>query len=78
MVVSAGFDAMVTKYIREKRTGKLGYAGYVKPILEVLKDYEPSQLSVSLDGEPPLACEGFIATSTSPLLGLSPTDPCLA
>ncbi len=64
MVVSAGFDAMVTQYIREHRTGQLGYRGYVKPVLQVIKDYVPAKLSVTVDNEPPVACEGFIASST--------------
>ena len=70
MVVSAGFDALVTQHISEHRSGKLGYRGYVKPVLEVMKGYVPKTLWVSVDDEPALACEGFIASSTRNYGGL--------
>jgi YegS/Rv2252/BmrU family lipid kinase len=70
MVVSVGFDAMVTQYILKNRGGKLGYRGYVRPILEVLKDYVPAKLAVTVDDELPVACEGVIASSTRNYGGL--------
>jgi len=50
MVVSAGFDALVTREIRQTRKGTLGYLGYVKPVMRVLARYRPPRLRVTVDG----------------------------
>jgi diacylglycerol kinase (ATP) len=63
MVASAGFDAMVTRHLGERRSGRLGYRGYAKPILRVLADYEPPSLTVNLDDGPDLACQALIASN---------------
>ena len=49
MVVSAGFDAMVTREIQRRRRSTLGYFGYVLPILRVLRGYRPPRLRVEVD-----------------------------
>jgi len=64
MVVSAGFDAMVTEEIRRTRTGTLGYAGYLLPIARVLRRYRAPQLSVSVDGKEPV-CGGLVVVSNT-------------
>ena len=70
MNVTAGFDAEVTKRVREQRTGKLGFLGYVRPILDVLEDYEPPELRVMVDDDGPFVCELVVASSTRNYGGL--------
>jgi YegS/Rv2252/BmrU family lipid kinase len=50
-VASCGFDAMVTAAL-ERRSGALGYRGYLGPIWRTLRSYRPPALLVSLDGAP--------------------------
>jgi len=64
MVVSAGFDAMVTRYLRENRRGTLGYMGYVRPVVEVFRNYVPPDLWVAVDDYPPVRC-GFAVISNT-------------
>ncbi len=49
LVVSSGFDAAVTKEIRNHRGKRLGYRGYVEPVLRVLSRYRSAQLEVIVD-----------------------------
>ena len=49
MLVSSGFDALVTKMIMLNRPKHLGFRGYIKPIIEALRKYEPSDLHVTTD-----------------------------
>jgi diacylglycerol kinase family enzyme len=49
LVVSAGFDAAVTKEISTRRGHRLGYRGYVEPVLRVLTRYRPAELEVTVD-----------------------------
>ncbi len=53
-VLGAGFDALVTRIIQERRVGPLGYRGYLRPILEAIVRYRPPHLTVAVDGEPPI------------------------
>jgi YegS/Rv2252/BmrU family lipid kinase len=55
LVVSSGFDAMVTRAVSRARRGTLGYPGYVRPILGALRHYRAPQLRVEVDGAEPLA-----------------------
>jgi diacylglycerol kinase (ATP) len=55
-VAGVGFDAMVTETIGRRRKGRLGYRGYVAPILRTVARYRAPRLAVSLDGEPPISC----------------------
>ena len=55
-VVGIGFDAMVTEQVRDVRRGRLGYRGYVLPILRTLAHYRPPRLCVRLDGGAPIEC----------------------
>ncbi len=70
MLVSAGFDAMVTEEIRRTRSGKLGYARYLAPILRVLGGYKPSRITVQVDGQPPVAGELAVVSNTRNYGGL--------
>ncbi len=49
LLVSTGFDAMVTERIQRGRKG-LGYSGYVRPLLGVLAHYRVPRLKISIDG----------------------------
>ena len=53
MVASCGFDAMVTRVIKQNRSGSLGYKGYLLPILRTLYHYRPPRLCVCVDHGPP-------------------------
>jgi len=50
MVASAGFDALVTRHIAAVRRGRLGYVGYLGPILRTVRGYRPPRIQVTLDG----------------------------
>ncbi|MBM3298816.1 MAG: NAD(+)/NADH kinase [Deltaproteobacteria bacterium] len=49
-LVTAGFDATVTRELRAGRGRRLGYRGYIAPILKALSRYEPVDLEVTVDG----------------------------
>lgn len=52
LVVSVGFDAMVIEAIHRNRKGVLGFRGYARPILSVMRGYMPPRLRVWIeDGE---------------------------
>ena len=50
LLASCGFDAMVTRAVAERRSGALGYRGWLRPIYETLRDYREPSLRVRLDG----------------------------
>ncbi len=50
MLVSAGIDAMITEDVRTRRGKRLGYLGYILPILKALSRYRAPDLYVSVDG----------------------------
>ena len=49
LLVSAGFDAKVTEEIQKRRNEKLGYSGYVVPILKTLANHCGHKLEVVVD-----------------------------
>jgi len=49
LLVSTGFDAMVTEKIQRGRKG-LGYSGYLLPLLGVLAHYRAPELRITVDG----------------------------
>jgi diacylglycerol kinase (ATP) len=51
LLVSAGFDAMVTEEVSRSRGRALGYRGYVIPIVKVLGRYRKPELEISVDGK---------------------------
>ncbi len=51
LLVSSGFDAMVTENIQRTRSGPLGYRGYLLPILRVLASYRAPKLKITVDGQ---------------------------
>lgn len=51
LLVSVGFDAMVTEKIHRSRKGSLGYRGYLLPALTVLSRYRPPNLRIEVDGQ---------------------------
>jgi len=70
MLVSVGFDAMVTEEIRRTRSGTLGYARYLAPIFRVLRNYKPTRISVQVDGKSPVAGELVVVSNTRNYGGL--------
>lgn len=62
MVVSSGFDALVTEELSRSRKGTLGYLGYVRPFARMLRKYRPPRLEVTVDDGPPVPC-GFVVIS---------------
>jgi YegS/Rv2252/BmrU family lipid kinase len=53
-VLSAGFDAAVTKVLHERRGKKLGYVGYSSPIIRAALRHRPVELEVIVDGGDPI------------------------
>ena len=51
LLVSAGFDAMVTENIQRSRRGPLGYCGYLLPLLKVIARYRAPELKITVDGQ---------------------------
>jgi YegS/Rv2252/BmrU family lipid kinase len=70
MLVSAGFDAMVTEEIRRTRSGKLGYARYLAPIARVLRSYRPPAVRVRVDRRAPVSGELVVVSNTRNYGGL--------
>jgi len=50
VVMSTGFDAMVIEDIHRTRKGKLGFFGYMKPILRTMWRYAVPKVCVRVDG----------------------------
>jgi YegS/Rv2252/BmrU family lipid kinase len=73
-VASCGFDAMVTAAL-ERRSGALGYRGYLAPIWRTLRSYRPPALRVSLDGAPALAGALVVASHVRNYGGLFCVTP---
>ncbi len=70
LMLSAGFDALVTREVKSQRTGRLGYAGYAEPLLRALRGYTPPTLRVSVNGGRPIPCGLAVASSTRNYGGL--------
>lgn len=64
LCASAGFDALVTREIHQRRTGTLGYLGYLRPVLGTMLSYRPPRLTVSLDGGAPEPAAYVLAAKT--------------
>ena len=68
-VASCGFDAMVTAAL-ERRSGALGYRGYLAPIWRTLRTYRPPELRVTLDGGAPIPGALVVASNVRNYGGL--------
>ncbi|MEE8075636.1 MAG: diacylglycerol kinase family protein [Candidatus Binatia bacterium] len=69
LMVSTGFDAMVTERIQRGRKG-LGYIGYVRPLLGVLAHYRAPKLRITVDGREGLK-GALVVVATSETTGES-------
>jgi diacylglycerol kinase family enzyme len=69
LLASCGFDALVTRGLRERRE-RLGFRGYLRPILQALRDYEPPRLEVHLDDRERLRGELALVTNVRNYGGL--------
>jgi diacylglycerol kinase (ATP) len=58
MLVSAGFDARVAEEVQKVRNGKLGYGGYMLPVLKTVASHEATELTVTVDDSPQIT--GYI------------------
>jgi YegS/Rv2252/BmrU family lipid kinase len=70
MVVSSGFDAMVTHEVQGNRTGTMSYARWLPSIVKLLKDYRPPRLKVEVDDRDPIEGEMVIVSNVRPYAGL--------
>ncbi len=68
-VASCGFDAMVTRAL-QRRSGALGYRGYLAPIWRTLRAYRPPVLHVALDGAAALSGALVVASNVRNYGGL--------
>lgn len=69
LLASCGFDALVTRGLRERRE-RLGFRGYLLPILQALRDYEPPRLELCLDDRERLRGELALVTNVRNYGGL--------
>lgn len=70
MVVSSGFDAMVTLEAQGNRSGTMSYARWLPSIIKVLRDYEPPQFTVSVDDREPIEGQLVIVSNVRNYGGL--------
>jgi len=69
-VLSSGFDAMVVKEVQARRTGTLGFTGYVKPIIDVLRRYRVPTLHVTVDDQEPMPAALVIVSNIRRYAGI--------
>jgi len=70
MVVSSGFDAMVTLEAQGNRSGTMNYARWLPAIIKVLRDYEPPQFTVNVDDHDPIEGQLVIVSNVRNYGGL--------
>ncbi|HXV74814.1 MAG TPA: diacylglycerol kinase family protein [Candidatus Polarisedimenticolaceae bacterium] len=63
LVVSAGFDAMVTHEAQRGRSGPSGYLSWIVPTIRTLRGYRPPNLEVKVDGGPSVRGELVIVSN---------------
>lgn len=49
LLASAGFDAKVTEEVKKSRSDRLGYTGYVFPVLKALANHQAQEVRVMVD-----------------------------
>jgi YegS/Rv2252/BmrU family lipid kinase len=70
MVVSSGFDAMVTLEAQGNRTGPMNYARWLPSIVKVLREYEPPRFTVRVDDRDPIEGQLVIVSNVRNYGGL--------
>jgi YegS/Rv2252/BmrU family lipid kinase len=70
MVVSSGFDAMVTLEAQGSRSGTMNYARWLPSIIKVLREYEPPQFTVTVDDRKPIEGQLVIVSNVRNYGGL--------
>ena len=70
MVVSSGFDAMVTLEAQGNRSGTMNYARWLPSIIKVLREYEPPQFTVNVDDREPIEGQLVIVSNVRNYGGL--------
>jgi YegS/Rv2252/BmrU family lipid kinase len=69
LLASCGFDALVTRALRERRD-RLGFRGYLRPIASAIRHYRPPRLEIEIDGSERLPGELVIVTNVRNYGGL--------
>jgi YegS/Rv2252/BmrU family lipid kinase len=69
LLASCGFDALVTRVLRERRE-RLGFRGYLRPIAAAIRDYRPPRLEILLDDAERLPAELVLVTNVRSYGGL--------
>jgi len=70
MVVSSGFDAMVTLEAQGNRSGTMNYARWLPSIIKVLRDYKPPCFTVNVDDREPIEGQLVIVSNVRNYGGL--------
>jgi YegS/Rv2252/BmrU family lipid kinase len=70
MVVSSGFDAMVTLEAQGNRTGPMNYARWLPSIIKVLREYRPPRFTVNVDDLNPIEGQLVIVSNVRNYGGL--------
>jgi diacylglycerol kinase family enzyme len=70
LLVSSGFDAMVTHAAQQGRSGPTSYASWILPILGVLRRYRPPRLRIRVDEAKPVDGELVIVSNVRNYGGL--------
>jgi YegS/Rv2252/BmrU family lipid kinase len=70
MIVSSGFDAMVTQEAQGNRSSTMSYARWLPSIVKVLRDYEPPSFTVRVDGLEPIEGQLVIVSNVRNYGGL--------
>jgi diacylglycerol kinase family enzyme len=70
MVVSSGFDAMVTLEAQGNRSGTMNYARWLPSIVKVLREYEPPCFTVNVDDLDPIEGQLVIVSNVRNYGGL--------
>ena len=70
MVVSSGFDAMVTLEAQGNRSGTMNYARWLPSIIKVLRDYKPPYFTVNVDDREPIEGQLVIVSNVRNYGGL--------
>ncbi|MFH0958994.1 MAG: diacylglycerol kinase family protein [Pseudomonadota bacterium] len=64
LVAGVGFDSFVTMSVKSMRASKLGYRGYIKPVLKAGHAYHPINLNIWVDEQGPIAGQMVMVLKT--------------
>jgi diacylglycerol kinase (ATP) len=70
IMASVGFDAEVVHELGARRTGKISHLSYLTPILRLFRDWKPSALAWTIDGEHEALGRGVVVVGNLPNYGV--------